>query len=114
MNHHAYVRLVDAHAEGDSRYDDWDFVTDELFLSLPANFRPQPGMVSQSVESFLRQVIHQLFGAVAGKAVDDDRLVLVLIQEGQELIEGLSLGLDCVIEIGPVEAGDKNLGLPET
>lgn len=69
-------------------------------------------MVWQGIESFRGQVFHQFFGVIAGKPVDDDRLVLVLVQEFQETIEGISLRLDRIAEIGAVEAGDEYLRLP--
>ena len=46
MHHQPHVGFVDAHAKGDRRHDDVDFVFDKQFLDQAPFFGAQPGMVS--------------------------------------------------------------------
>ena len=108
MQHEAHVGLVDAHAKGDGGDDDRRFVVGEAALVGGARGRVQPGVVGQGVpavgDELLRQRVHRL----AGHAVDDARLVAVVLQEGQCLPQAIHPRRHVQEEVLAVEAGDEH------
>ena len=50
----AYVRLVDAHAEGDGRHDDDAVVAQEFRLRSGADRRIEPGVIGERLAAFRR------------------------------------------------------------
>lgn len=78
MDHITDVALVDAHAECDCRAHDIDVVVDEIFLHVVALFGGEPRMVCLCVNACVDEFFGDFLGALARKAIDDSRFVLVL------------------------------------
>ena len=84
MDQQADVGLVDTHAEGDGGGDDGHLVVDEPVLRLPAHLAIEPGVIGQRVETVSPQDFRQFLRPLAGEAVDDGGLPLVLLQQVQK------------------------------
>ena len=78
MDYVTDIAFVDAHAECDCRAHDIDIVVDEILLHIVAFFGGQPCMVSLCVNACIEEFFGDFFGALARKAIDDSRFVLVL------------------------------------
>ncbi len=114
MGDEADVGLVDAHAERDGRDHDEAVLAQEPRLVGRADPVVQPRVVGQRRDALCHEEIGGLLHRVAGEAVDDARLARVLgAQEIEQLLAGLVLGGDAVLDVGPVEAGDEVLGVLE-
>ena len=114
VDHETYVRLVDAHAEGDGRHHYGSLVADEPVLHGAACFRFQPSMVCLCPEASPGEGMGHFFRGLAGNTVDNGRLAAVFFQQGQQRVQRMAFELDGVGQVGTVEAGDEHPGFPET
>ncbi|MGX1223775.1 hypothetical protein RKD42_005034 [Streptomyces ambofaciens] len=106
MGDEPHVRLVDAHAEGDGRHDHQALLAQEPRLVRRAGARVQARVVGHRLHTVAREELGGLLDGVAREAVHDARVPGVLLaQEAQELLLGVRLRHDPVLDVGPVEAG---------
>ena len=110
----AHVRFVDPHPERNGRDDDDALLPHEPHLGVVAHRGVQPRVVRQGGDTVVVQPRGCGLHALAGQAVDDPGLALVLgADQVQQLIAGTVLGFDPVLDVGPVEVRDEVLGLPQ-
>ena len=108
MDDVADIALVDAHAEGGGRFDDLDFIVGKGFLHGTAHLVAETGMVTAGLDAPPIQFITDAVDFLARRRIDDPAVLFMLGNVGQGELH-LSLGMnDAEIEVGPVEAADKN------
>ncbi len=104
----AYVRLVDAHAEGDGRDHHQTVLAQEPGLVRRARGRVQARVVRHRRDAVGVEELGRALHRVAREAVHDAGVARVLLaEEGEELLPWVGLGHDPVLDVGPVEAGDE-------
>ena len=114
MHDEAHIGLVDAHAEGDGGHHDHTVLPQEALLIALAHFGTQPGVIGHGVETLLHQPGSGVVHLLARQAVDDPGVLLVLAaQETQQLLPGVLLLGDAVLDVGAVEAADEVAGLAQ-
>ena len=104
MDDKAYVRLVDAHAEGDGSHDDVNLLHQEVVLCLRTQRRLKTGMVGGCLDIVGLQYFRQLLHLLARQTVDDAALAGVQLDEADDVLVDIDgLGTYLVIEVGTVE-----------
>ena len=111
MDDEADVGLVDAHAEGDGRDDHLDVLHEETVLVLGAGLRVQAGVVGEGLDAVDGQQLGQLLHLLAAEAVDDAGLAGVLADETDDVLLGVHLVADLVVEVRAVEGGLEDGGV---
>ena len=105
------VGLVDAHAEGDGGDDHLDVLHQEAVLVLRAGFRVQAGVVGEGLDAVDGQQLGQFLHLLAAQAVDDAGLAGVLADEADDVLLGIDLVADLVVEVRAVEGGLEDGGV---
>ena len=106
------VRLVDAHPERDGGDHHQAVLAQEPGLVLRPDPGVQAGVVRQRGDPLARQPFRRLVDRGAGQAVDDPGVARVLAaQQFEQLLAGLVLRHDPVLDVRPVEAGHEVLGV---
>lgn len=99
------VGLVDAHAERDGRADDQALLAQEAGLVRRAGARVETRVVRDSLDAVPAEELGRRLHRLAREAVHDARVALVLLlEEGEELLLRVGLRHDPVLDVGPVEA----------
>ena len=110
----AHVGLVDAHAERDGRDHHHAVFTQEPRLVLRSHLGGETRVVRQCVEALRREIGGRLLDRLATERVDDaDRPLGLRTDERDQLLAGIDLGHDAVLDVRAVEAGDEMLGAVE-
>src|SRR5690348_7345373 len=96
------VRFIDAHAERDRRDDDLCLVPQKrVLVAVPVGL-VHPGVIGQSTEAFMPQILGHVVDRVAAEAIDNAALVFMLVKIIYELLIRTSFWLDAVKNIRPV------------
>lgn len=112
MGDEPYVRLVDAHAERDGRADDEALLAQEPRLVPRTRARVQARVVRHRLDPVATEELGCRLHGLAGQAVDDARVALVLLlEEAEQLLLRVGLADDPVLDVGPVEARHEVLGV---
>ena len=85
----AHVGLVDAHAEGDGGHDDVNLFHQELVLVFLAGLAVQSGMVRQRLDAVDSKGLGQFLHFLAAEAVHDARLVRVLLDVFDDVLDDI-------------------------
>ena len=86
VDNKAHVGLVYAHAESDSGNNDIPLLHQELVLILGAHLVVQASVVGQSLDAVELQQLGQVLHLLAGEAIDDAALALVLLHKLHNLL----------------------------
>ena len=112
VDHPAYIRLVDAHAEGNGGDHDLRVVADERLLIVASRVRIEARMVGEGADAVGLQPRGQLIHAPSRQTIDDSGAALARL--GQKFVVGaLILRPDPVEEVGAIEAGEVDRGLAQ-
>ena len=111
MDDETDVGLVDAHAEGDGRDDHLDVLHEEAVLVLGAGFRVQAGVIGEGLDAVDGEQLGQFLHLLAAQAVDDAGLAGVLADEADDVLLGVHLVADLVVEVRAVEGGLEDGGV---
>ena len=108
MNDQSDVRFVDSHSEGDGRHYDLDLVFYKPLLNRSSI--AQSSVICHRRESVLIQSLGKFFSAPPGNPIENGRPVAMFVEIIEQPIILVSLGVDSVSEIGPVEARKVHFG----
>ena len=89
MKDEADVRLVDAHAEGDSRADNAIVLALKSVLVAGANFMIEARVIGKRTPAGAREFARKLLRPAPGRAVDDAGFAAVRVEPLQELAGGV-------------------------
>ncbi len=85
MNNETYIGLVDAHTEGDGRYDHRCLIPVKGLLIFVPLIRRQSRVIGQGPDSFGYQESSGIRNGIAGRAIDDARLSGMLFKKFEYL-----------------------------
>mmetsp|Transcript_21936 Transcript_21936/g.52133 ORF Transcript_21936/g.52133 Transcript_21936/m.52133 type:complete len:326 (-) Transcript_21936:90-1067(-) len=111
MDDVANVRLVDAHPKRDGCDDDVNLVVAPPLLVQPAGGVVEPRVVRRSIDPLLLELLGEVVAAELREAVDDPRLLLLVLDEGDDVLDRLLLLLlpHLVMQVCPIEALDEHV-----
>ena len=112
VQHEAHVRLVDAHAESDSRDHDDTVLLQENILVTRARLRLHAGVIGQRLDAGLAQIFGQFLGLAPRRAIDDAALAGMIFDEIRNLLAAADFGLHRQAQVRPVETVHKHSWRP--
>ena len=104
------VRFVDSHAEGDGGHDNDSFIPEKQRLMGRTQLCTQASVIGIGVEALLTEPGGDVFGLVAGQAVYNARITLMLrLQKLQQLLPRVMFYADSVTDVRAIKTGNEFL-----
>jgi hypothetical protein len=107
VDHKAYIRFVDAHAESNCRDNNRHLVVNELLMVAVPFISFHPGVVGHRRPAIRIELSTKPLRLFAFAAVDNARLPAARLQKGNHLRQAIVTPVRSEKEVLPIETGNK-------